>query len=172
MDYTVHGILRARVLEWVVIPFYRGSSQPRDWTGVSCTADGFSYHLSHQGNPNIIHYKTRHASPVPMHHLCLFPPINWLTFSSVQFSHSVMSNSATRWATAHQASLSITNSRVYSNSCPLSRWCHPTISSSINPFSSPHQTFQWVNSSHQVAKVLEFQLQSQSLQWIFRTDFL
>ena len=68
------GIRQTRILEWVVIPFSRGSSQPRDWTGVSCTADGFSYHLSHQGNPNIIHYKTRHASPVPMHHLCLFPP--------------------------------------------------------------------------------------------------
>ena len=37
---------------------------------------------------------------------------------------------------------------------------------------SHHQSlFQWVNSSHQVAKVLEFQLQHQSFQWIFRTDF-
>ena len=32
MDYTVHGILQARILEWVVFPFSRGSSQPRDWT--------------------------------------------------------------------------------------------------------------------------------------------
>ena len=32
MDYTVHGILQARVLEWVAIPFSRGSSQPRHWT--------------------------------------------------------------------------------------------------------------------------------------------
>ena len=31
--------------------------------------------------------------------------------------------------------------RVYSNSCPLSRWCHPTISSSVVPFSSPLQSF-------------------------------
>ena len=38
---------------------------------------------------------------------------------------------------------------------------------------SQHQSlFKWVNSSHQVAKVLEFQLQHQSFQWIFRTDFL
>ena len=35
MDYTVHGILQARILEWVAVPFYRGSSQPRDWTQVS-----------------------------------------------------------------------------------------------------------------------------------------
>ena len=40
-----------------------------------------------------------------------------------------------------QASLSITNPRVYSNSCPLSRWCHPTISSSIIPFFSCLQSF-------------------------------
>ena len=38
---------------------------------------------------------------------------------------------------------------------------------------SQHQSlFKWVSSSHQVAKVLEFQLQHQSFQWIFRTDFL
>ena len=55
--------------------------------------------------------------------------------------------------------------RACSNSCPLSQWCHPTISSSVVPFSShlslsQHQSlFKWVNSSHQVAKVLEFQLQ-------------
>ena len=38
MDYRVHGILQARILEWVAIPFSRGSSQPRDWTQVSHTA--------------------------------------------------------------------------------------------------------------------------------------
>ena len=40
-DYTIHGILQARILEWVAFPFSRGSSQLRDWTQVSCTADGF-----------------------------------------------------------------------------------------------------------------------------------
>jgi len=35
---SVHGILQARILEWVAIPFFRGSSQPRDRTLVSCTA--------------------------------------------------------------------------------------------------------------------------------------
>ena len=42
MDYTVHGILQARILEWVSFLFSRGSSQPRDWTQVSYTAGGFS----------------------------------------------------------------------------------------------------------------------------------
>ena len=68
--------------------------------------------------------------------------------------------------------------RVYSKSCPLSWWCHLTISSSAIPFSSCLQSFsasgsfQWAGSLHQVAKVLELQLQCQSFQWIFRVDFL
>ena len=41
MDYTVHGILQARILEWVSVPLSRGSSQPRDQTQVSHIADGF-----------------------------------------------------------------------------------------------------------------------------------
>ena len=41
MDYTVHGILQAKILEWVAIPFSRGSSQPRDQTQESHIAGGF-----------------------------------------------------------------------------------------------------------------------------------
>ena len=41
MDYTVYGILQARILEWVAVPFSRGSSQPRDQTQVSRIAGGF-----------------------------------------------------------------------------------------------------------------------------------
>ena len=63
-----------------------------------------------------------------------------------------MSNSVTPWTATCQASLSINNSdghqllcpptpRAYSNSCPLSRWCHPTISSSVVPFYSCPQSF-------------------------------
>ena len=40
-DYTVHGILQARILEWGAFPFSRGSSQHRDWTQVSGIAGGF-----------------------------------------------------------------------------------------------------------------------------------
>ena len=59
---------------------------------------------------------------------------------------------------------------IHSNSCALSRWCHPAISSSVIPFSSCPQSlpasgsFQRVNSSREVAKVLEFQPQHQSFQ--------
>ena len=41
MDYRVHGILQAGILEWVAFSFSRGSSQPRDQTQVSCTAGRF-----------------------------------------------------------------------------------------------------------------------------------
>ena len=41
MDCIVHGILQVRILEWVAFPFSRGSSQPRDWTQVSCIAGRF-----------------------------------------------------------------------------------------------------------------------------------
>ena len=41
MDYTVHGILQARILEWVAIPFYRGSSQLSDRIQLSRIAGGF-----------------------------------------------------------------------------------------------------------------------------------
>ena len=47
---SVHGISRARTLEWVAISSFRGSSRPRDQTCLSCTAGGF-LPLSHQGSP-------------------------------------------------------------------------------------------------------------------------
>ena len=93
------------------------------------------------------------------------------------FSHSVMSDFLQPHGLQH-ASLPCPSEspRVCSNSCPLSQWYHPTISSSFISFSSFLQSFQyqgllqWIGSLHQVAKVLE--LQHQSLQWIFRVDFL
>ena len=102
-----------------------------------------------------------------------------LCFSSVQFSHSVMSDSLQPYG-LQQASPPCPSPapRVYSNSCPLSQWCHPTISSSVIPFSSCLQSFpaqglfQRLSSLHQVAKVLELQLQHQSFPWISTVDFL
>ena len=71
----------------------------------------------------------------------------------------------TPWITARQASLSITNSQSFQPSLPLSSPFPPAFNL------SQHQgLFKWVNSLYQVAKVLEFQLQHQSFQWIFRTD--
>ena len=62
--------------------------------------------------------------------------------SSVQFSHSVVSNSLQPHGPQHAGPPCPSPSPgVYSNSCPLSRWCHPTISSSVVSFSSCPQSF-------------------------------
>ena len=99
----------------------------------------------------------------------------FLQFSSAQ-SLSRVRLFATPWTAACQASLSITNSQSPPNPCPLSRWCHPTISSSVVPFSSRLQPFpasgSFQTSQFFASVVLEFQVQHQSSQWIFRTDFL
>ena len=100
-------------------------------------------------------------------------------FSSVQFSHSVMSDSLQPHESL-QARLPCPSPTpgVHSNSRPSSRWCHPAISSSVSPFPpspnpSQHQSlFQSVNSSHKVAKVLEFQLQHHSFWRNHRADLL
>ena len=63
-------------------------------------------------------------------------------FSSVQFSRSVVSNSLPPQGPQHTRPLCPSPAPgVYSNSCLLSRWCHPTISSSVVPFSSHLQSF-------------------------------
>ena len=49
--FSVHGVLQARMLEWVAIPFSRGSFPSRDRTQVSCIGRWILYHLSHQGSP-------------------------------------------------------------------------------------------------------------------------
>ena len=98
---------------------------------------------------------------------------------SIQFSHSVVSNSLRPHGLQHaRLPCPSPTPGACSNSCPLSWWCYTTISSSVIPFfsclqSSQHQgLFQRVSSLHQVAKLLELQLQHQSFQWIFGTDFL
>ena len=108
---SVHGIFHARILEWVAISYSRGSSQPRDWIHIS--------YVSCNGRWILYHWAIWEAQ-------------SSLYFSSVQ-SLSRVWLFATLWTRARQASLSITG--VYSNSCPLSQWCHPTISSSVVPFS-------------------------------------
>ena len=95
---------------------------------------------------------------------------------SVRFSCSVMSDSLRPHRLQHtRLPCPSPTPRDCLNSHPSSQWCHPSISSSVIPFSSCLQSFQasgssWVGSSHQVAKALE--LQHQSFQWIFRIDFL
>ena len=108
---SIHGILQARMLEWVVIPFSRVYSQSRNQTWVSRIAGRF-----------FTIWATMQARTVVQLLSCV-----WLF--------------ATPWTVTHEASLSFTISRACSNSCPLSQWCHPTIASSVIPFSSCLQSF-------------------------------
>ena len=101
---------------------------------------------------------------------------------SVQFSsvHSVMFDSLRPHESQHtRPPCPSPTPRVYPHPCPLSQWCNPAISSSVVPFSSCPKSLQtsWSFPMSQLftwggPKVLEFQLQHQSFQWIFRTDFL
>ena len=85
---------------------------------------------------------------------------------------------ATPWIAECQASLSITNSRSSPKLTSIESVMppsHHSLSSPSPPAPNPSQhqgLFQWVNSSHEVAKALEFQLQHQSFQWTPRTDLL
>ena len=98
-------------------------------------------------------------------------------FSSVQFSHSVMSNSLQPHELQHARPPCLYQLPEFTQT--HIHWVGDAIQPS-HPLSSPpafnlsqHQSlFQWVNSSHQVTKVLELQLQHQSFQWIFSVDFL
>ena len=104
---------------------------------------------------------------------------DWILYSSVQFSRSVMPDSLrphglqhTGLPVHHQLP-EFTQTHVHGVSDPIQP-SHPLSFPSppaLN-LSQHHGLFKWVSSSHQVAKILEFQLQSQSFQWTPRTDFL
>ena len=108
---------------------------------------------------------------------------NWLQKCQLcidlQFSCSVMSDSVTPWTEASGASLSITNSWSLFKLMFMESVMPPNhliICCSLHLLSSLFPSIrvwliQWVSSSHQVAKVLEIQLQHQSIQWIFKIYF-
>ena len=98
--------------------------------------------------------------------------------SSVQFSRSVVSNPLRPHELQHARHPHPSpTSRAYSNSYSSGQWCHPAISSSVVSFTFGLQSFPAsgslpVSSSHHVAKVLKFQPQHYSFQWIFRDGLL
>ena len=102
--------------------------------------------------------------------------LNWF---SVQFSRPIVSNFLWPCESQHaRPPCPSPTAGVHSNSVhqvsDAIQPSHPLPSPSPSaPNSSKHQgLFQWINSSHEVAKVLEFQLQHQSFQWTARTDLL
>ena len=130
MNYTVHGILQARILERVIFPSSRGSSQPRDWTQVSSIAGGFftswvtmeaQEYWSGEPIPSPGIFLTQGLNTylllllqLQMGSLPLEPPGKppsvSVSISSVQLL-SCVPLFATPWTAARQASLNITNSR-------------------------------------------------------------
>jgi len=143
---------------------FQGIFLTQEWNLVLLHCRQTLYHLSPQGNANFL----------------LFPAL------SVQFSSSVVSNSL--WLhemqhsglPVHHQLLEFTQTHVHWVSDAITHhWVSDAIQPShpLSPPSPPalnlsqHQgLFKWVSSSHQVAKVLEFQLQHQSFQWTPRTD--
>ena len=113
---SVHGISLTRILEWVAIPFSRGSSGPRHWPGFpALQMDSLLTELP--GNP-------------------------FFALSSVLFSGSVMSDSLQPHESQHaRPPYPSPTPGVHSNSCPLSQWCYLTILSSATSFSFCLQSF-------------------------------
>ena len=115
---SVHGILQARILEWVAVPSSRGPSQSRDWTRVSyvsCIGRQVLYHWCHLSSVSSV------AQSCPT--LC--DPMHCST-SGFSVHHQLLE---------------------FTDSCPLSQWCHLTISSFFFPFSR-RQSFPASRSFH------------------------
>ena len=72
--FSVHGILQARILEWVAISFSKGSSWPRDWTHISCTGRWILYPwTSWEALSLTCHRHISHPSSQLQGHLYPFP---------------------------------------------------------------------------------------------------
>ena len=128
---SVHGIFQKRTLEWVAIHFTRGSSRPRDRTQVSCIGGRF---------------------------FTVWATSSVQSLSRVRLFATLM-NRSTPGLSVHHQRPEFTQTHVHrvSDAIQLS---HPLLSPSLPALHhSQHQSlFPWVNSSHEVAKVLEFQL--------------
>ena len=163
---SVHWTIQARILG-SSIPSSRGTSWFRDLTHILCPplCRWILLPLSHQGSPTsytlwfshlvmsdslqlhgLRHTRCPSPSWSPEVHPSSCPLHRWYQlaisssdalFNSVQFSHSVMSDSLQPHGMQHaRLPCPLPTPRAYSNSCPLHQWCHQTISYSAIPFSS------------------------------------
>ena len=159
---SVCGIIPARILEWIAMPSPRGSSWPSDRTHVSriagrfITPESWVKPLSYAAvSLNKTYCRTWKPQLTIPH--CIFENCSktwywkfssytqnmtmWhdgcVQFSSIQFSRSVVSDSLQLHEPQHaRPPCSSPTTGVHPNPCPLSQWCHPTISSSVIPFFS------------------------------------
>ena len=131
---SVHGILQARILEWVAISYFRGSSWPRDQTQISYTAGRF---FTIWATSSVLFSSVAQSCPTPCN------PMN-RRMPGLPVHHQLPEFTQTH---VHRVSDAIQPSHPLSSPSPPA------------PNPSQHQSlFQWVNSLHEVTKVLEFQL--------------
>ena len=118
---SVHGILQARILEWVAVPFVSGSSQPRNRTGVSCHCRWILYQLSYQRSPyKLNHYlipdifitPIRNTHPLAVTSLLTSKLFTTICLLSVSFNLPILNISYT-WN--HTVLLSCVDSSTYHN---------------------------------------------------------
>ena len=144
------GILQARILEWVAVSFSRGFAQPRDQIWVtSLQADSLPAELP--GKPSVQVSSFTQLCPTPS---------NPVDYSTPGFP-------------VHHQCPELTQTHAHHITNGIQQY-HPLSSNSLSAFNlyQPQDLFTGVSSLHQVAEVLEFQLQHQFFQWIFRTEFL
>ena len=132
----------------------RGSSQPRDWIQVFLLCRWIFKHVNHQRS---LFISTSSVSSVTQTCLTLCDPMV-CCIPGFPVHHQLPELAQTH---VHRVSDATRPSHLPSAPSP------PTFN-----LSQHQDLFQWVSSSHQVAKILRLQLQHQSFQWIFRTDLL
>ena len=125
-DSFVHGIFQARILQWAAISFSRRSSWLRNRTHISWIGRQILYCLSHMGRP--IYYDS--CLNWHLHNLrCV---CCYLVAKSCLTLCNPLDCSMLGFPVLHYL-------LEWAQTCPLSRWCHPTILSSVTPFSCcPH----------------------------------
>ena len=146
---------------------------PRQDPGMGCHFLRWGIFPTQGPNAHLLCLLHWQVNALPLSHLVNF---NY-QIHSLQFSHSVMTDSLRPHEPQHaRPPCPSPTAGVYPNPCPLSRWCHPTISSSVIPFSWP-QSFpaSW---SFQMSQLFTSGGQSigvsasTSVQWTPRTDLL
>ena len=155
---SVHVILQARMLEWIAIPFSRKSSQPMVEPG-SLALQADCLPLSCQGRVR----KVGKLSKI----------YQFSSFTQLCPTLCDSKDCSTSGLPVHHQLPEFIQTHVPWVSDAIQP-SHPLSSPSLPAFNLfQHQgLFKWVSPSHKVAKVLEFRLQHQFFQWIFRTDFL
>ena len=170
-------ISQTRILEWVAVSSSRGSFHPRDQTWVSHIGSQVLYRLSHLRSQGHRMASVKNDQPQMSAMLRGGRPALELAgmLFFLQFSCSVVSDSLQPHGLQNARlpclllAPGIYNLMSISQVSDAIQPSHPLLSSPPNVNLSQHQRlFKWVSSSSKVAKVLQFQLQHQSFQWIFR----